>query len=140
MLFFAGLFSGIAIIALYSFVNAPSSPQAGSKVTPITAAAAHQYVAKYLTDAAPLNQVIKGFTIDKTQLEAMNAILKENAELAGFRIYMGKDESSKKFGIVVGISSTGADAVKNTIFNTDSQLLSPCPPVCDVTSPIILDK
>ena len=92
-----------------------------------------------MTGAAPFNQVIKGFTVDKPQLDAMNSIAKENQDLTGFRIYFGKDNNGKKIGIVVGVDSSGKDALKNTIFSTDSPISSPCPPICDVSSPIIVN-
>jgi hypothetical protein len=137
--FATGLVSGISIIALLSFANAPVTPPPAGGNVPVSAAVAHTYLTNYLSGAASFNQVIKGFTVDKAQLDAMNSIARENSLLTGFRIYLGKDNNSKKIGIVVGVDNTGKDAVKNTIFNTDSQNLSPCPPVCDVTSPIIID-
>ncbi len=140
VIFLTGLFSGISIIGMYSFTGAPSSPPAAGKNTPVSAAEAHTCFVSYMADAVPMNAVIKGFTLDKAQLDAMNAISKENADLAGFRIYMGKDASAKRIGIVVGVDNTGKDAIKNTIFSTDSRQLSPCPVVCDVSSPIVLDK
>jgi hypothetical protein len=134
--FFAGLAFGISIIGLLAFTNGAGSPVSGAGNTPITASEAHGYFIKYISDAVPFNQVIKGFTIDKSQLDAMNIISKENADLTGFRIYMGKDNNSMKIGIVVGVDSMGKDAIKNTVFNTASKNLSPCPPLCDTSSPI----
>ncbi len=138
--YITGMISGVVIMALLSFSNTPATPVAAGGNTPVSADVARSFYTKYMTDAAPFNQVIKGFTIDKAQLEAMNAIAKENAELAGFRIYMGKDYAGRKVALVVGVDNTGKDAVKNTIFSSDAQQVSPCPPVCDATSPIILDK
>ena len=70
------------------------------------------------------------------QLVAMNSLAKENSALTGFRIYYGKDNNARKIGIVVGVDNMGKDAVKNTIFNTDAPVSSPCPPICDTSSPI----
>ena len=42
--------------------------------------------------------------------------------------------------VVAGVDMNGNDAVKNTIFGTDAPKLGPCPPICDVSSPIILNK
>jgi hypothetical protein len=138
--FLTGLVLGISIIGSLAFTYGPGSSASGSSIVPITATDAHLYFGKYLSGAVSLNQVIKGFTIDKSQLEAMNSIAKENADLTGFRIYMGKDNTSRKIGIVVGVDAAGNDAVKNTIFSTDAPKLSPCPPICDISSPIMVDK
>ncbi len=138
--FIAGIVSGISMIGLLAFTNSPAPPASGTGVAPITQADAHVFFNNYMAAASPLNQIIKGFTIDKTQLEAMNNIARENPDLSGFRIYMGQDNVSRKVGIVVGVDNMGRDAVKNTIYNTESQRLSPCPPVCDVSSPIILNN
>jgi hypothetical protein len=134
--FFSGMAVGISIIGLFAFSSGPASPVPPAGILPITAAEAHGYFNKYMTDAVAFNQVIKGFTIDKSQLEAMNNIAKENANLAGFRIYMGKNNNSAKIGIVVGVDLAGKDALKNTIYNTESRNLSPCPPICDNSSAI----
>jgi hypothetical protein len=108
-------------------------------LVPISAADAHACLTRYTANAVSFNQVIKGFTLDKSQIEAMNSISKENPNLSGFRIYMGVDKSSRKIGIVVGVDNTGKDAVKNTIYTTDLKNLSPCPPICDASSPIVMD-
>jgi hypothetical protein len=138
--FFSGVVIGMSMIALFAFTSSPSSSAPGSSISAITADVAHSLLVKYLADAPPANMVIKGFTIDKSQLDAMNLISKENAELAGFRIYLGKDAAARKVGIVVGVDNLGNDAVKNTIYSTDLQRTSPCPPICDVSSPIVMDK
>jgi hypothetical protein len=137
--FLTGMVFGISIIGLLAFTNGPSTPAPGGGIIPVTAATAKTYVSNYSAGAVPVNQVVKGFTIDKAQLDAMNSIAKENAELTGFRIYLGKDNSSRKVGIVVGVDKLGNDATKNSIFSTDGQQVSPCPPICDVSSPIVLD-
>ena len=135
--FFTGMVFGISILGFFAFTSGPSTPAPDGGVTPINTTVAHGFFNNYLVTAAPFNQVIKGFTIDKVQLEAMNNIARENAELSGFRIYMGKDNNSMNIGIVVGVDNLGKDAVKNTIFQTQAVKMSPCPPVCDVSSPIV---
>jgi hypothetical protein len=138
--FITGIAAGISVVGLLSFSGGPATPVPGGGLAPITTDMAHSYLLKYLSDAAPVATVVKGFTIDKIQLDAMNAIAKENPDLAGFRIYMGKDNAAKRIGIVIGVDANGNDAIKNTVFSTDAAKLSPCPPICDVTSPITLDK
>jgi hypothetical protein len=138
--FFTGMVVGVSIIGLFAFTVAPAASSPGGGLVAISAAQAHAYSLKFRSTAAPLNQVVKGFTIDKAQLEAMNSLVRENTALSGFRIYMGMDDNSKKLGIVVGIDNMGRDAVANTIYNTDAQNVGPCPPICDVSSPIVLDR
>lgn len=139
MIFSAGLIAGISIVGLLSFTKGPASSAPDGGMVPITAQTANMYLKNYLADAAPVNVKIKGITIDRSQLEAMNAIFKENPALAGFRVYMGKDQAARHTGIVVGVDANGKDAFKNTIFNTDSQNLSICPPICDSQSPIVAE-
>jgi tricorn protease-like protein len=78
--------------------------------------------------------------VDKAQLDAMNNLFKENPTLSGFRIYFGKDNDAKKVGIVIGVDASGKDMLKSTIFSTDSPVSSPCPPICDSSSPIIQER
>ena len=122
-----------------TIVNIPGSSETGAGVTPITPSEARNYFKNYLSVAQKSAEVIKGFTIDLSQLEAMNNLIKENPGLSGFRIYLGRDDTSKKVGIVLGVDKDGKDAVTSTIYNTDSLNLSPCPPICDVNSPISKD-
>jgi hypothetical protein len=127
---------GISVIGLLSFTSAPVAPSPVGGIGPITVEQANSYVKNYVSDATSINQVIKGFYVDKAQLEAMNNLASENPEFSGFRLYFGKDANGRKVGVVVGVDITGKDAFKNTIFGTDSPNSSPCPPVCDVNSPI----
>jgi hypothetical protein len=138
--FLTGMVFGVSVIGLLAFTNGPSSSAPSGGITAITPALANSYVGNYLSRAVSLNQVVKGFTIDKVQLDAMNNIARENTDLTGFRIYLGKDNNANNLGIVVGVDNMGMDAVKNSIFVTASQRLSPCPPICDVSSPIILNN
>ena len=136
--FLTGTLFGISIILFLSFSNAPSGAAPAAQNGAISTTVAHDYFNGYLLGAVPYTQVIKGFTIDKSQLTAMNSILGENSALTGFRIYFGKDNSGNKVGIVVGVDNSGRDAVKNSIYGTSAANLSPCPPICDVASPITL--
>ncbi len=134
--FFTGLFAGLSILAFWAFTGSPSGAAGGSEMVPVPAATANQYLKNYLAGAVPLNAALKGFSIDRNQVAAMDALLKENAALAGFRIYLGKNGEGKPVAIVVGLDALGNDAVKNTIYSTEAPKTGPCPPVCDVASPI----
>jgi hypothetical protein len=137
LVFLAGIVSGISIVGLLAFKNAPAPSASGSGIAPISSTDANQYYKNYLASATIYNHVIDGLVIDKTQLDAMNAIFQENNSLTGFRIYFGKDNNSNNVAIVVGVNGSGKDAVGNTIYNTVSYSTNACPPVCDNTSPII---
>ncbi|MCX6266212.1 MAG: hypothetical protein NTW16_02490 [Bacteroidetes bacterium] len=138
--FFAGLALGTTIIGLFAFTNGPGTAAPGAGTTLISSAEANGFIKKYLSGTVPMNQVIKGFTVDKSQLDAMNTIAKSNPDLASFRIYLGKDNNAKNIGIVVGVDNAGQDAVRSGIYSTEGPRVSPCPPICDATSPITLDK
>ena len=134
--FLAGLMVAGSVVGFFAFRNSPSGPDASPAVSATSAAVANGYLKNYLSGASPLNQVLKGFRIDVSQLNAMNMIIKENPALAGFRVYLGKDNNAQKVAIVVGVDSGGRDAVGNTIYTTDSPGTDPCPPVCDASSTI----
>ena len=136
--FFSGIVLAVSIMGLYAFSGAPGSAASPAGITPVSAAVANAYYKNYMAGAVNFNQVIKGFTLDKNQLDAMNNIARENAALTKFRIYMGKDNNGKQIAIVVGVDGRGLDAVSNTIYNTDAPG-NPCPPVCDADSPISKD-
>jgi len=135
--FLTGIVLSISAMGLLAFVKGPVSSGAGPGISSITAVQANGYFKNYLSGAKSYNQVIKGFMVDRNQLNAMNNLVTENSDLTGFRIYMGIDNNSRKIGIVVGIDSYGKDAVNNTIYNTDSPNNNPCPPLCDSNSPVI---
>ncbi|HNY01610.1 MAG TPA: hypothetical protein PKG48_03430 [Bacteroidales bacterium] len=128
--FLAGMILGLGFLGLVSFTAAP-----GGGAT-VTAEQARSYIANYAAGATSAGEVIKGFTIDRSQFEAMSSLSKENGALAGFRIYLGRDESSRLRGIVVGMDGQGRDVVNGSIFNTDAKSVSPCPPACEITSPL----
>jgi hypothetical protein len=136
--FFSGVVLTISFMGLFAFSSGPGSSAPGGGNVPVSATVANGYFKNYMASALSVNQVIRGFTVDKNQLEAMNNLAKENTTLQGFRIYMGKDNNAQSISIVVGVDSRGMDAVNNTIYNTNSPG-NPCPPVCDVSSPIIKD-
>jgi hypothetical protein len=134
--FFTGIVSGISIFALVAFTNTPAPAPSGGGITAISSVNANQYFKNFLSGATAYNNVLKGFTLDKSNLDAMNSIIQENSSLAGFRVYFGKDNNSSNIAIVVGVTSSGADDVNNTIYSFVSQNTNACPPVCDSNSPI----
>ena len=134
--FFGGIIFTVSMMGIYAFSEAPAAAAPGGTLGTVSASVANTYFKKYIAGAITYNQVIKGFAVDKSQLDAMNNIAKENAGLVGFRIYFGKDNDLKPVSIVVGVDAKGLDAVTNTIYTTNAPG-SPCPTVCDNQSPII---
>jgi hypothetical protein len=131
--FMSGMFAGALLLGILSF----SSPNPPMDI--ITAADAHAYYLNYMGRALPYNNVIKGYVIDIEQYNAMGQIIKDNPQLAGFRIYNGIDNNSTNLGIVVGVTSQGLDYISGKIYKTVARSVGPCPPVCDNSSPIIHD-
>lgn len=133
-----GIFIGIAIMALYSFSSGKDFTSREG-IAPISTSQANTYFKNYMATAENYNNVIKGFMVERTQLDAMNMLSNENKELSGFRIYNGKDGNTK-LSMIVGVDAQGKDAVSSNIYNMESPNSQPCPTICDLTSPIIGDK
>ena len=130
--FSAGLLLGLSILVMLSFSKADVIVVGGSKISLQDAKA---YFNRYYSQAEPNNQVIKGFALNRDQLDAMNRLLAETPSLAGFRIYMGIDNNSATMGIVVGIDNDGKDN-SNSIYRTVALASGPCPTICDGSSTI----
>ncbi|MEI6901427.1 MAG: hypothetical protein WCL00_16240 [Bacteroidota bacterium] len=134
--FIMGLALGILLFATYSFTKSTPVGSPPETLTSISVSDANILVKHYLATASIPTIPVKGFTLDTLQLNAMKLILKENPNLAGFRVYLGKDMNGVMAGIVTGVDNKGSDAITNTIYKTYSVGVGPCPIVCDVKSPI----
>jgi hypothetical protein len=134
--FLGGLFLGLTIMISLSFTGKVLNP-----VPPVAAKIslqeAQSFTGRYYDQSTPMNKVIKGFAINKEQLDAMNRLSAENSSLAGFRIYMGLDNNNQPLNIVVGTTSQGSDNAVS-IYKTASMLSGPCPTICDNSSTITL--
>lgn len=130
--FVAGILIGVTSLTLVSFSGPSSLPVEMEK---LSVTQANTFLKSYLKSAQSINGPLKAMLIDKDQYSAMNRLLTENPNLAGFRIYMGKDATNAKIGMVVGVNSSGND-LTNTIYRSNGTNLSPCPPICDATSTI----
>ncbi|NVO18516.1 MAG: hypothetical protein HXX13_02385 [Bacteroidetes bacterium] len=136
LIFISGLLVGASAIALLSFtgvVNTPSSTPAYGKTSVQDAQASYR---RYASKTSALNDLVKGFALNKEELNAMNSLITENPSLIGFRVYMGLDNSLAPIGIVVGIDNAGKDNL-NSIYKTSGSSSGPCPTLCDQTSTII---
>jgi hypothetical protein len=128
--FASGILIGVASLALLSFSFQPSVSPTPVEVEKLSVTQANSYLKNYLKTAQTINSPLKAMLIDKDQLIVMNRLINENPSLAGFRIYMGKDENSAKVGMVVGVNNNGND-LTSTIYRSNGTNLSPCPPICD---------
>ena len=106
-------------------------PQAVSK---IGVTEANSLFRGYYSGATTFNGVLKGFTLTKDHLDALNALAKENTSLTTFRVYMGLEPAGGNVGIVVGVNSAGQD-ITSSIYKAAGKN-SPCPPICDGASSI----
>jgi hypothetical protein len=140
--FIIGALSGIALVTLLSFSGSKPVSTPGPAAETITATEAHSYLVNYLASTdAPASRA-KGFYLDLNQLAAMNLLAKNDSGVKGFRVYFGKatkEKSAPVFGIIVGVNDNGQDLYLKSIYRTDSPKTGPCPPVCDIDSPISKD-
>jgi hypothetical protein len=88
------------------------------------------YMKTYLSTAAPSQGILGGFTVDLQQYNAMACLLTHNSQLAGFRMYNGKDNTGAIISMLVGVDKLTND--DRTMFYTVNPGISgPCPPICD---------
>jgi hypothetical protein len=130
--FIAGAAVGFGVWALYSFTQSQSIVPGVGK---ITVADAHTYAQNYYNAATVPTEKIKGFTIDKGGLSAMNSILAATPTAAGFRIYFGTNASGAGLWIMCGMDPSGADMTAN-IYSSQSGTVGLCPKICDINSPV----
>ena len=133
--FVAGILLGVSTLGLLSFTGAVTVPAPVQATSKISLQDAQSLFRNYFSKAAPTNAVFKGFALNKAQLGALNSLSAENPNLAGFRIYMGMDNSNASVGIIVGIDNTGKDNM-NSIYKASAGPSGPCPTICDGTSGI----
>lgn len=133
--FFAGLLAGASLLSILAFANRQQSPSNAEGFELITSAQAETQIHDYRKDATPVNQVIKGFVINKSQFEAMEFLTIENPSLSGFRIYFGKDSTGTSTAIVLGVDANGKDHIKGSLFTTSALTAGLCPRLCDTESP-----
>ncbi len=83
--------------------------------------------------------VINAIAIDMDMLTAMNNLLSSHPDqgLAGFRVYVGLNSNNQKVGILVGLNADGTDATSLELYSTIWNNSGPCPPFCDMPSPIM---
>jgi hypothetical protein len=133
-MFMAGALAGFFLMGLFSF-RSPSNP-----ALPTLTVKQANACFKNSNKSGSLNtNAAYGFTLDKADLTAMSNLLTSVPALSGFRIYCGYDTTTNtRIGIIVAIDNTGTSGsdLTNTIYSAPATRLGPCPPVCDVNSPI----
>jgi hypothetical protein len=134
--FILGAVFGISVITVLSFVSPENPPSPSPDISIITPADANHYFINYYNQADSLKAKFKGFLVDRPQLDAMNALVANNKNIVGFRLYMGQSNTAEKISIVVGLTNTFSDAAGVRIYRTESRNAGPCPFLCDDTSPI----
>ena len=134
--FFLGIVSVISLFAVYSFTGMQEPQSSPGTVAPISAKEANLLLTNYLKTADTLHKPLKGFYLDRQQLEALNMLAGKNSALAGFRLYLGRDEHGMLVGMVVGVDEKNADLVSDGIYKTGTIKSGPCPDICDKESPI----
>jgi hypothetical protein len=133
--FLAGTIFGISLLGLLSFTGHSKSPGPEPAIARISVTDAHTCFQNYYKNASPYSSKMKGFTIDKAELTAMNAILGVAPSAAGFRIYFGTDASGTGLAIICGIDANGSD-MTGSIYSAPTSNVGPCPTLCDAGSPI----
>ncbi|MGA2822607.1 MAG: hypothetical protein ABSE72_03680 [Bacteroidales bacterium] len=133
--FLAGAIFGISLLGLLSFTGQPKSANADPVVTKISVTDAHTYFQNYYKNAIAYTSKMKGFIVDKEDLTAMNIIMGATPSAVGFRVYFGNDTSGAPLLIICGVDANGYDMTGN-VYSATTNRVGPCPPVCDLTSPI----
>jgi hypothetical protein len=133
--FVAGAIFGISLLGLISHANQSKASAPDPVVTRINITDAHAFCQNYSRVATAYTSKMNGFTVDKAELTVMNTILGLTPSAAGFRLYFGNDASGTGLMIICGIDASGADLTGN-IYSATKSKVGPCPPFCDVNSPI----
>lgn len=133
--FVSGIIIGMSAITLFSFTSRSPVPASLSAVSKISVTDAKVLFKTYYDKTPPVNAVVKGFSITKEHLAALNNLSNENPALTVFRIYMGYDASAGNVGLVVGVNGSGQD-ITTSIYRAAAGGSGPCPTVCDANSPI----
>jgi len=131
-----GIVIGATPFIFMSFTQNTSNRNVPQGLETITAQEGNLLFKSYFRSATAPTTPIKGFYLDSLQFSAMKLIAGEKNDLAGFRVYLGKDRNNLTVSIVVGVDDKGADATTYPIYKTSSVRTGLCPFVCDLTSTI----
>jgi hypothetical protein len=125
---------GLAIGAVVTFFVLKTNPQMLmiSKPCPqtLTEKQVGTYMKNYRSTATAFQDTLKGFNVDIRQFYAMSCLFDKNPQLAGFRVYLGKDAAGSNTSMIVGLDINGQD-VRTLLYGTTFKYSGPCPPICD---------
>ncbi len=129
--FMLGAIMGISLFVSYSFISGAPRPATTGELSQVNATEAQQLRDAYVGKAQPMNDIFRGFTVNKDQLDAMNLLIGENSELAGFRVYMGEDAENRAKMVVYGVNQSESIDMSTTIYVTEPNTSGPCPTLCE---------
>jgi hypothetical protein len=142
-MFFSENICTLRAIALFVLLFLVIPGKSQTTETPVTLDMAKQYYQNYITTAKTFQDTLKGFLVSMNQLATLDSLIKNNRNLAGFRIYMAKDNAKNDVMLVVGVDNKGKDVTStgkySGIYMTGPVNSGPCPKMCDATSPITGD-
>jgi hypothetical protein len=139
LVYIFGVVTAIGLLSLYSFTRPAAPVNAPEAFTPVTVAEANALFLGYFKTATKPDSPVKGFFLDRNQLEALNQLGQETPDAPGFRVYLGREKEGSLVGILVAVDKNNIDLVVKGVFKTASAVTGPCPTVCDSQSPIIKD-
>jgi hypothetical protein len=137
VIFISGITLGFIVPRLFPIINTISLTLPKG-VEEISVAKANDLFLRYLKTATIQQKPFKGFMIKKEQLEVLNHLFKRDPSLSGFRVYMAEDSLTYERRILVGCRTKAGKEIDDTtiILKTIYGGADPCPPICDVDSPI----
>jgi hypothetical protein len=125
---------GLAVGAVVTFIVLSLSPGMLliSKPCPstLTEQQVGAYMKSYRSTAVAFHDTLKGFNVDIRQFYAMSCLFDKNPQLAGFRVYFGKDAAGTYTSMIVGMDINGKD-VRTLFYGATFKYSGPCPPICD---------
>lgn len=96
---------------------------------------ARQLSRNYTTRADTPRVPVTAVYVDRLQMQAMQLLMEANPDLSGCRIIFASEDDGSSTAVVVGVDE-GLNDQTDTIYKTASPVPGPCPPMCDIDSPI----
>jgi hypothetical protein len=126
-----GIVTGAVIMYFVNRTDTNINPITNSCPPTLTHQQATLYKSNFKSQARPYLDTLKGFNVDVQEVNAMKCLLDRNSQLAGFRVYFGRDNAGTDKIIIVGVNNTGKDD-RTLYYYVTHRLSGPCPPTCDL--------